>query len=103
MVFISMIGSLLQYVPGAAQMGGSPEVAAITDVLSKHPLGGDMSVDFPGYGFAQMVWGIGIGVELMAIGSVLLIIGAIMQFVSKDTSKLPSPAPTPEQQPPQEQ
>jgi hypothetical protein len=103
MVFISMIGSLLQYVPAAAQMGGSPEVAAMTDVLSKQPLGGEMSVDFPGYGFAQMVWGIGIGAELMAVGAVLLIVGAIMQFVSKDTGKLPSPAPTPEQQPPQEQ
>ena len=42
LVFIAMIGSLLQYMPTAAQVGGSPEVTAMTDVLSKHPFGGDM-------------------------------------------------------------
>ena len=52
-------------------------------------------MEFPGYGFAQMVWGVGIGAYLMVIGgALLLIIGAIMQFMSKDTGKLPSPAPT---------
>jgi hypothetical protein len=100
--FITMIGSLLQFMPAASQVAGSPEVNAMTDILSKHPLGGDMSVDFPGYGSAQMVWGVGIGAYLMVIAGSLLIVGAVMQFISKDTGKLPSPAPEPAQQPPQE-
>ena len=98
--FISMIGSLLQYMPTAAQVGGSPEVTAMTDVLSRHPFGGDMSVEFPGYGFAHMVWGVGIGAYLMVIGGALLIIGAVMQFISKDTGKLPASIPSPSQQQP---
>jgi hypothetical protein len=53
-----------------------------------------------------MVWGIGIGAYLMVIGGAILIVGAMMQFISKDTGRLPTPAPMPPQpaqyQPPQD-
>ncbi len=101
-VFIANIGSLMQYIPTASHVSDSPEVAVMTDILSKHPLGGDMYLDFPGYGSAQMVWGIGIGAYLLVIAGALLIVGAMMQFMSKDTGKLPATAPMPQQQPPQE-
>ena len=57
-IFIAMITTILQYIPTAADVNGSPAVTAITDALSKQPFGGNVSVDLPGYGFAQMTWGL---------------------------------------------
>jgi hypothetical protein len=93
---VALLSSLVPYFPTISSAQSSDQVKTITSIMSSHPLGGDMSINYPGFGFAQMQWGIGIGAYLMLIGGILLVLGAIFQFTSKAKDE-PAPSNPPTQ------
>jgi len=91
----SILGSIPSVYPGL----DAPQVKEMVSVLSAHPFGGDMNVNFPGYGTAQMKWGIGIGAYIMMLAGALLLLGGIFQIISKEAPEWPQPVQPTNQQP----
>ncbi|MEM0449382.1 MAG: Vps62-related protein [Methanomassiliicoccales archaeon] len=83
-LIVISLGSILMALPSSAPVQMTPDVEVITQAMASNPLGGEETLNFPGYGYASLRWSIGIGAFLMALAGILLIIGGVFQLLDKE-------------------
>jgi hypothetical protein len=91
LVFVALLPSFLPLASGLAPNGGiPPQVGTLTRTMASNPIGGKSDIGFPLVGAITVTWGLAIGAILLIVGAILrLVAGLVMYGEPKEKPKPP--------------